>query len=285
MSGSCCSAGDPEAVRMTAIDTAALRQSLKAAADLEHIEVFARIDSTNTYLKDQPPPTPGRFRVAIADHQTAGRGRRDRSWISEPGKSLCLSLSYQFVETPPGLAALTLALGVGVASCLEGIGVQNIRLKWPNDLLVGRDKLGGILTESRVRSGQNTNVIIGLGLNLALPDAVATDMTSGWADTATDLQSVLATPPSRDELSGRVIDALFASCRQFEADGFSAFAATFEHFDALRDREVSVDENGNEVTGIARGVNDDGALLIETDAGVRTVIAGSVLRMGDAVRS
>ena len=107
---------------MTELDAATIRQSLSAAANLEHIEVFARIDSTNTYLMDQPAPMPGHFRVAIADHQTAGRGRRDRSWISEPGKSLCLSLSYRFVETPPDLPALTLALGVGVAECLTGIG-------------------------------------------------------------------------------------------------------------------------------------------------------------------
>ena len=267
---------------MTQLDAAALRRSLSAAADLEHLEVFARIDSTNTYLKDQPPPTPGRFRVAIADHQTAGRGRRDRSWISEPGKSLCLSMSYQFVETPADLSALTLALGVGVAACLEQFGVADIRLKWPNDLLVGRDKLGGILTESRLRGGDTTNVIIGLGLNLALPDAVATELSSGWTDTATGLESVLATPPARDELSGKIIDALFSSCRQYEAGGFAGFAAEFERFDALRNLEVTVDAADGEVSGVARGVDDDGALLVETAAGTRRVITGSVTHMGGA---
>ena len=267
---------------MTDLDAAAIRQSLSAAANLENIEVFARIDSTNTYLKDQPPPTPGHFRVAIADHQTAGRGRRDRSWISEPGKSLCLSVSYQFVETPRDLPVLTLALGVGVASCLADIGVENIRLKWPNDLLVGRDKLGGILTETQFRKGGNTSVVIGLGLNVDMPQSITTEMQSDWADTATDLQSVLDQPLTRQDLSGPVIDALVESCKQFESGGFSGFVEQFERFDALAGLEIAVETPEGTVEGTARGVDDNGALLVEGDAGTRRIITGSIKRIGDA---
>lgn len=261
---------------MTELDPAAIRQSLTSSASLEHIEVFARIDSTNTYLKDQPPPTPGQFRVAIADHQTAGRGRRDRSWISEPGKSLCLSVSYQFIETPEDLPALTLALGVGVASCLADMGVDNIKLKWPNDLLVGRDKLGGILTETQHRGSGNTTVVIGIGVNVSLPDAIATDMNSDWTDTATDLRSALSKPMTRSELSGPVIDALVASCKQFETSGFSAFVDAFARFDALAGSEIAVETPDDSVEGVARGVDKTGALLVADDSGTRRIVTGSI---------
>ena len=267
---------------MTRLDPLAIRQSLSTAANLERIEVFARIDSTNTYLKDQPSPTPGMFRVAIAEHQTAGRGRHDRAWISEPGKSLCLSLSYRFVQTPPDLPALTLALGVGVAVCLSDIGVASVSLKWPNDLLIGRDKLAGILTETQFRGNNDTTVIIGIGINIALPDTLSASETSDWADTATDLQSVLDEPPPRKDLSGSIIDALFAACQAFETQGFAAFVADFERFDALDGLRIVAETPDGLVDGIARGVDNKGALQIENDHGLRQVITGSIKHIGNA---
>ena len=268
---------------MTELDPATIRRSLSAAANLEHLEVFARIDSTNTYLKDQPAPKPGHFRVAVADHQTAGRGRRERTWISEPGKSLCLSLSYRFFETPSDLSALTLALGVGVASCLAEFGVHDVRLKWPNDLLIGRDKLGGILTETRLRGTGNTTVIIGIGLNVSLPTGITSGTRSGWADTAVDLQSVLGDPPAREDLAGKVIDALFSSCRKFEANGFQAFVDEFRRFDALAGLEIATETPGGVLTGIARGVDASGELLLEVDGERKRIVTGSINRIGEAV--
>ncbi|MCH7981672.1 MAG: biotin--[acetyl-CoA-carboxylase] ligase, partial [Proteobacteria bacterium] len=138
---------------MTRLDAAKIKRSLTAstARHIHCIEVFSKINSTNTYLKGQLPPPSGQFRIAIAEHQTAGRGRHGRQWISTPGGSLCLSLAYRFPQSSPGfseLYALTLALGIAVADALSGIGVAEVKLKWPNDLLVGDAKLGGILTET-----------------------------------------------------------------------------------------------------------------------------------------
>ncbi|MFQ5609549.1 MAG: biotin--[acetyl-CoA-carboxylase] ligase [Woeseiaceae bacterium] len=266
---------------MTQLDAASIRQSLTTASNLDRLEVFSRIDSTNTYLKDQPSPQPGRFRVAIAEHQTAGRGRQDRAWISSPGKSLCLSLSYRFAVAPPDLQALTLALGVGVAASLSDLGVARVKVKWPNDILIGDEKLGGMLTEAQYRASDDVTVIVGLGLNIGLPEALDADDVSDWADTATDLKSVLEEPPSRQELSRAVIDTLFETCKSFEHDGFQAFADQFRRFDALSSRNVVLDTPDGVVNGIAQGVDEHGALLVEVDEALRPVITGSVKHIGN----
>ncbi len=211
---------------MTALDADQIRRKLirRSAPYLDRIEVFSRIDSTNTYLKHQPSPPPGQFRIVIADHQTAGRGRHDRSWVSSPGASLCLSLSHRFKDAPPQLAPLTLALGVGIADALVKIGLKGIQLKWPNDLLIGNAKLGGILTESIFRRPDDITVIAGIGINVAmLPEGDEPEL-SRWADTVTSLDSSMTNPPSRERLSEVVIESLISTFGAFEAKGFATFA-------------------------------------------------------------
>ena len=152
-----------------------------ALARLEELEVFARIDSTNTYLLAQAAPAPGRFRVAMADEQTAGRGRQSRRWISPPGAGLYLSLAYTFVHVPRQLPALTLALGVGVIAALESYGDAAYQLKWPNDIIARDAKLGGILTEARSTAGDGVTVVAGVGLNVDLPADMEALTDSTWS--------------------------------------------------------------------------------------------------------
>ena len=135
---------------MSSLDASAFRRPLSECtrAKLESLELFGEIASTNTYLMSQPAPTAGHCRVAIADHQTSGRGRHNRHWLSHPGDGLCLSLAYTFEKAPEHLPALTLALGVGVIGALQGLNVSGCRLKWPNDIVARDGKLGGILTEA-----------------------------------------------------------------------------------------------------------------------------------------
>ena len=112
----------------------------------DELEVHFLIDSTNDQLYDAPPPAPGAARVAFAELQSAGRGRRGRRWIAPFGSGLTFSISWTFAETPADLPALGLALGVAIAKVLCGLGAQSLSLKWPNDLLHDGRKLGGLLT-------------------------------------------------------------------------------------------------------------------------------------------
>ena len=273
---------------MTRLDAAKIKRSLTAstAKHIHRIEVFSKINSTNTYLKGQLSPPPGQFRVAIAEHQTAGRGRQDRQWISTPGGSLCLSLSYRFPQSSPGfseLSALTLALGIAVANALSGIGVAGVRLKWPNDLLVGDAKLGGILTETVMRGDSDVMVIVGIGLNIELSPDLSKDKGAAWVLSATCLGAVMSEPPSMEALSEIVIEALISTCRTFAISGFAEFSRQYPDYDWLAGKTVVVDTPDGVAAGTATGIAADGALLVDTESGRREIHAGTIKRVDDAV--
>ncbi len=139
----------------------------------DRLEVLFEIDSTNTYLYGAPTPAAGQPRVAFAELQHAGRGRRGRSWLAPFGSGLTFSVAWTFADAPAGLPALGLAVGAGVAQALRDIGLEAAGVKWPNDLVWRGRKLGGLLLQLRSEAGGPASVVAGLGLNLALPAAGA----------------------------------------------------------------------------------------------------------------
>ncbi|MGI9206270.1 MAG: biotin--[acetyl-CoA-carboxylase] ligase [Woeseiaceae bacterium] len=242
---------------------------------LDILEVFDEIDSTNSYLLAEDPPAPGRFRVAIANHQTAGRGRLGKHWHSSPGSGICLSTSYTFQQKPENLACLTLSVGVGVAQALQQLGAVGIELKWPNDLIVSHRKLGGILTEIHRSRSNGVTVVVGLGLNVELNGASFAGAGEDLVDSV-DLASCITALPSRRVVSSRLIEALFYTQNEFGSKGFSNFAEVFRGFDWLRGKEISVQQPGRLATGICDGIDNDGALLLETIRGTERIVSGSV---------
>jgi len=248
----------------------------------DELEVHFLIDSTNDHLYAAPPPTPGAARVAFAELQSAGRGRRGRRWIAPFGSGLTFSISWTFAETPADLPALGLALGVAIAKVLSGLGAQRLSLKWPNDLLHDGRKLGGLLTQLRQESGGAATVVAGLGLNLALPDAArnaieAVDTPDHPALAVADLAG--ATPqglPSRNLIASRLVLGLEDALREFATVGFTGFAHEWAALDALRGAPVRVHQGSERFEGTARGTDRDGALLVESAGRVLRVFSGDV---------
>ena len=266
---------------MTKPDADRLRRALSAATRdrIERIDTFASIDSTNSWLKSQVPPQPGNVTVAIADHQTAGRGRHDREWLSAPGCSLCLSLAYTFNDAPELLPPLTLAVGVAAADALAGIGVDRVRLKWPNDLLVAGAKLGGILVESRVsRHGTETavTVVAGIGINLSVPDDVADAVDSAWAHGPVGLDTWGVGLPVRDGLAAMLVDAIVAAMRTYDAHGLEPFEKAFVDIDWLMGRGIVVETPDGEIAGVGAGIERDGSLLLRSNDRVHRIFSGSI---------
>jgi BirA family biotin operon repressor/biotin-[acetyl-CoA-carboxylase] ligase len=263
---------------MTSLDADQIREPFSAMprARLDHLEIFAEIESTNCYLLDQPAPPPGRFRVALAEHQTAGRGRMDKVWHSPPSSGLCMSMSYTFEQAPENLPCVTLAIGVALAKSLEQIGLSGVGLKWPNDIVVRNGKLGGILTEVRSAHGQGMTVVVGVGINV---DLGCTPETSGILTSigyASDLATCLDDLPSRSAISAAMIEGLFNALAEFETDGFSPFFKAWERFDWLRGQRVSVDQSDGLIRGVCQGIDVDGALILRTDSGTQRILSGSV---------
>lgn len=270
---------------MSSLDAARIRRPLteSTAASLDEVDVFSSIDSTNTYLLAQAAPAPGRFRIAIADEQTAGRGREARRWISPPGAGLYLSLAYTIARVPPQLPALTLALGVGVIAMLESLGGDSVfQLKWPNDIIVRDGKLGGILTEARSPAGDGVTVVAGVGLNLDLPaDIVALPEAAGPLPPVS-LAEFLDPLPTRERLAGSLVEALVATVKRFELSGFDSFAKDWRRRDWLKGRHIVVEVPGGQAKGVAAGVEANGALILDGPGGRRSVASGSITSVDGA---
>ena len=260
---------------MRRLDGEAVRRALRAStvSRLDAFEAFNEIDSTNSYLMQQPAPLPGRLRVAITDNQVRGRGRHGRAWVSPAGSGLCLSLAYAFAEKPANLPALTLAIGLGVIDALENTGVAGVQLKWPNDLIAGEGKLGGILTETHAQTAGAVCVVTGIGLNLDLGGILDVDQP------VADLVSHASDVPPSDILAAQLIDTLLDVFATYGHNGLAPYLERWPQYDWLLGRAVSIDVPGPGPSGIGAGVDADGALLVETRSGTVRVSSGSVVLM------
>lgn len=262
-------------------------EPLAAAAVREHLprglrERVARLEavwsiaSTNTALLERSGPESGASEVLLAEHQTAGRGRRGRAWLAPPGGAICLSLSWMFREVPPDLGALGLAVGVCALRALTAFHVRNLGLKWPNDLLIGERKLGGVLIDLRAESAGPAYVVIGIGLNVALGEAVLGKIAAAGL-AAGDLASAGSDAPSRNRLAAGLIAECLRGLTEFERQGLKPFIDEWRAADGLRGRPVEVRAaEGTTARGFARGIDVHGALMLDTPAGVRRFISGDV---------
>lgn len=266
---------------MTDLDAGRLSAGLspRTRERLAELEVFETIDSTNTYLGSVPAPPAGRLRVAIADRQTAGRGRLNREWVSPKGQGLYQSVAYTLATTRDDLSALTLALGVGVIEALARCGFDGIQLKWPNDLVALDGKLGGLLTEARMVNGMLA-VTAGIGINVAMDAATRELAVSGWAQRGVALEDLGETGVERSALAIAVTDAVGAVFVDYEAGGFAGFAERWRRADWLSGRAIRVESPAGAEQGIAEGVDDGGALLLRTASGTRPVRSGTVTLAG-----
>jgi BirA family biotin operon repressor/biotin-[acetyl-CoA-carboxylase] ligase len=234
------------------------------------VRVLAGTDSTNTrLLAANPADDP---QALLAEHQSAGRGRRGRSWHSPFGTNLYLSLAWTFPQWPAALTALPLATGVATAEALEELRLPELRLKWPNDLWCAKAKLGGVLIEQRGEAGGVCRVVIGLGLNVAMRSATSAHIGQPW----TTLAEQLGTAPSRNALAARILARWVDMLERFGPEGFAPFEAAFRALDALRNRAVTLALPEGELAGIARGVDESGALLVDAGETRRRILSGDV---------
>ncbi|MEQ8661018.1 MAG: biotin--[acetyl-CoA-carboxylase] ligase [Gammaproteobacteria bacterium] len=242
------------------------------------IEVAGVTDSTNERLlraHDEQGGTHDQHgRVLFAEYQTAGRGRRGDRWISPPGSGLCFSLAWRFDTPPPTFSALSLAVGLAVVTCLEGEGVRDARLKWPNDVVRGNAKIAGILIEMRAEAGGPCLAVIGIGINTALPAAAR-----GLIDRPSeDVSTASGRAVSRNRLAAALLASLATMLQRFARSGFAPFHAAWLARDALADTAVTLELGNRTVSGTARGVDEHGALVIEHGGARERFISGHLQR-------
>ncbi len=260
-----------------ALDAATIHAQLAdgVRSAVEALDVAWCIESTNDALLAAPPVAPDRVRVLLAEQQTAGRGRRGRAWIAPPGGAICLSLGWSFTDLPRDLSALTLAIGVCAQRALAASGAGGILLKWPNDLVTHEAKVGGILLELRAEASGPAYVVVGIGINMALPAATRAEIIAAGGVPA-DVRSLVAAPIRRNTVVAHLINECVTGLRLFRDAGFSAFHREWNTLDALRAREVSLLQGAERVRGVARGVDAHGQLLLEVAGQVTAHASGEV---------
>lgn len=244
-----------------------------ARTGVSQLETHSVLDSTNHYLLVGAREGWPSGAVCLAEQQTAGRGRQGRRWLTPFGASLAYSLLWRFAGPLEALSGLSLATGLAVARVLRNVGVSEVGLKWPNDVWWRERKLGGILLESGGSAG-DFYVVAGVGLNLALPRQEATFIDQPWVD----LQKILGGEPvSRNGLAAALISELVETFSVFQQGGFANLAAEWACFDQVAGRQVSLHLPNATVTGIARGVDATGALLLEMANGeIKPYIGGEI---------
>jgi BirA family biotin operon repressor/biotin-[acetyl-CoA-carboxylase] ligase len=242
---------------------------------LRHGAVSWSLPSTNATLLATAAPEPGQSDFLLTENQTAGRGRRGRSWLAAPGATLCLSVSWTFAALPPNAGALSLAIGVAVRRALRTLDLQRVELKWPNDLVHQQRKLGGILLELRAEAAGPAMVIVGVGLNVNASPRLATRVRASGTESIA-LASMCPMAIDRNQLSAAVISEIWRVLATFAESGFASFAEEWRGADALRGRAVTVSGLDAEIIGTATGIDDDGALRVETRDGLQRISSGDV---------
>lgn len=254
------------------LDESRLKAGLHESCDHHyHLELFDSLPSTNKYLVESAAEhKPGISNICIAAKQTAGVGRRGRTWHSG-SSSITLSIRHRFERSASELGGLSLAIGIVAAEVLEKNGVESVQLKWPNDLMVQDRKLAGILIELPSTGKDFSIAVAGIGINYAPdPEHSVVDQP------LTTLSESSATLGTREQVAAEVAAAMVNACCVFDKSGWSDFA---EHYDArnyLLGKSVTITQG--EDTGVAKvlGIGESGGLVVETDGVTRTLFGGEV---------
>jgi BirA family biotin operon repressor/biotin-[acetyl-CoA-carboxylase] ligase len=242
-------------------------------AQVRAFELLFDVDSTNTRLLAAPPPPPGSADICLSELQHAGRGRRGRRWIAPFGAGIALSVAWTFSDGARTLPALSLAVGVAVWRALVRVGARGVTLKWPNDIWFQDRKIGGVLIELRAEASGPAHVVIGIGINVTLPAAARREIEAGAVQVAA-VADACAGSPSRNAVAGAILDELLSMLGQFEREGFEAFRDAWLALDALDGRPARVVLADTAVSGTARGVDAEGALLLDTGDRVQRFVSG-----------
>lgn len=246
-----------------------------AREHIRELQVLSKTDSTNQRLFDQSLREDIHGIACTAEMQTRGRGRRGDAWVAPLASGLYLSLGWRFERPPATFAALGLVVGVTTVAALARCGCGGIGLKWPNDLVADGRKLGGILIELRSELSGPTVVVIGIGINVALGEAIREKIDQP----NTDLAQACKIVPSRNRLAAALLSHLAQDLSRFGEQGFAPWRRRFEQYDVLRGKQIELVLPDCSVRGIAEGVSDSGALNLRSDGRVRSFVSGRIGRI------
>lgn len=236
-----------------------------------NLEVIPVINSTNQYLLERVQSLVSGF-ACVAEYQQTGRGRRGRQWFSPFGSNLYLSLYWRLEQGPAAAMGLSLVIGIVVAKVLRELSGQDIKVKWPNDLYLNDKKLAGILVEIAGKAGDIAHIVMGMGINLNMHNTDSSIVNQAWSN----LGNV-----DRNRLVAELLHHLRQALSCFEQQGFNAFLAEWNALDNFSNRPVKLLIGDTIIKGICRGINAQGALLLEQHGQITPYIGGEISLRSD----
>ena len=258
--------------------------SIDVRDQLQALQIYQSVDSTNRVANTeltvrQSDQESASGIVVMSEYQSQGRGRRGKHWVSPFGSNIYLSIIWDFHNGASALQALSLSMGVAVKRALTQVGVQDVSLKWPNDIYVNQKKLAGILLEMVGDPAGQCTVIVGIGINVAMPEQSGQSIDQQW----TDVNTCSSKSISRNQLAALIIENCFNILTDYELQGFAAYKDEWQACDAFKDKQGTVSSANQSTTGTVLGVDDTGALKMQLNSGdVVSFIGGELsLRLND----
>ncbi|MGL9734533.1 MAG: bifunctional biotin--[acetyl-CoA-carboxylase] ligase/biotin operon repressor BirA [Symbiopectobacterium sp.] len=243
---------------------------IRAALPANNIAALPIIDSTNQYLLDRLESLHSGD-ACVAEYQQAGRGRRGRQWQSPFGANLYLSMFWSLEQGPAAAIGVSLAIGIVIAEVLQCLGAHDVKVKWPNDLYMHDRKLAGILVELIGKTGDTAQLVIGIGINLRMRASSGQGVMQEWIN----LQEA-GIDTDRNILAATLITELSNALEVFEQGGLRSFIPRWQAIDNCYNRPVKLIIGECEIYGIERGIDEQGALLLEENGKIKAYIDSEI---------
>jgi BirA family biotin operon repressor/biotin-[acetyl-CoA-carboxylase] ligase len=253
------------ATPLSLIDEKRLKDSLNARCFY-----FDDIPSTNAFLLGHVNDLSSGD-ICVAEHQSAGRGRRGRTWVSPYGGHLYASLYWQFSQGMAQAMGLSLVVACSLVTVLRNMGVPDVGVKWPNDIYLNQKKLAGVLIEMNGQADSVCHVVIGIGVNMSMSPQPSGKIDQPWSDL-----SELAKMPDKTSLTVQLQQQLVADLERFEGDGLKAFKQRWREVDLFDGQPIKLLMGDNVVEGICCGIDDQGAVLLQNDQGIQAYVGGEI---------
>ena len=236
------------------------------------VETHRIIDSTNSYLLRKLPNQLTDGSVCLAEYQHSGRGRRGRQWHSPFGSHLYLSMYKKLPQGMSQAMGLSLVIGLAIKDCLSQLYQLDVQLKWPNDVYINHEKIAGILIELEGQPTSECHCIIGVGLNINMPQSHQSKIDQPWTDITKHWQQ----PVNRNELAVSIISKMSKRIDEFLNVGFGCMQKEWCEYDVYYNQPISILTGQNTILGTGKGVNEQGALLLESEGKVKAIYGGEV---------
>lgn len=236
---------------------------------------FDEINSTNAFMLQHAHELKSGD-LCIAEYQSAGRGRRGRTWVSPYANHLYFSMLWQFHQGLSQAMGLSLVVGCSLAHVLQEMGIDNIGLKWPNDLYLDQAKVAGILIEMTGQADSDCQLIIGIGINLAMSKEQGETIDQPWSELSSVLNNI-----DKTQLMINLHQQLKTDLALFEQQGLTPFLAHWQKWDLFINKPIKLLMADKMVTGICRGIDEQGAVLLDTQSGIQSFIGGEISLRAD----